>query len=496
MSTSAPTSGWSSSLAVASGYLVTVTPGAGGSVLMQWTADGTTWQAFTNDPISSAGTFAIPVGATYLRGLGIGAAGSFSAVAGPADIGTLTAAQAALLTQRGRRTARMRFGRADNDGVTSPINVTTVRTEQQMWRFPFDIYGWRIGFQSNLAADQAFSLCKYAIFTPADSSVTTALDLSGLNGKTPTAITFSGSSGATVPKQVATDSPGAIVWSDWVYDPIAANQILGVRTLWSNAGGKIPYSATSLNGSLLISYAPNILTAHWTDGASDRVTSWTSWSTTSSNADGNLSIPYIEVLTSRRVQQVAYVGDSHMAGQVDSGNSPLPPCWALCEAMSTPAVQFVPFHRGWGGKEAAGTGGYHDLYALDVINNHAPDILFYQAWSQNDTDQTHDSAEIALAMDIVTRCRLAGIVPVLVTGVPIHGGGTSMETARLALNTVIRSCGEIVSDRDAAISNNATPVADYAAAYLGSSPYAHPNLAGYAAYLAADLVAGKAAAGL
>lgn len=81
MSTVAPIGSWSSTVSLTAGarYRYTATPGAGGSVRMQWT-DGTNWYDFGNSAIGAVVTSLIPAAATGIRGQGIGAAGSFDTV--------------------------------------------------------------------------------------------------------------------------------------------------------------------------------------------------------------------------------------------------------------------------------------------------------------------------------------------------------------------------------------------------------------------------------
>lgn len=82
MSTPVPATGWSGAVELAAGdiYVYTATPGAGGSLRMQWSADGTTWFEFGNNPISSPAGGRVPSPAGYVRGIALGAAGAFDVV--------------------------------------------------------------------------------------------------------------------------------------------------------------------------------------------------------------------------------------------------------------------------------------------------------------------------------------------------------------------------------------------------------------------------------
>lgn len=114
MSTVAPVGSWSSTVSLTAGarFRYTATPGAGGSVRMQWT-DGTLWFDFGNSAIGTAVTSLIPAAATGIRGQGIGVAGSFdTASADPlypsylgnvADESAMTALTSAIIGQTCRR---------------------------------------------------------------------------------------------------------------------------------------------------------------------------------------------------------------------------------------------------------------------------------------------------------------------------------------------------------------------------------------------------------
>lgn len=376
----------------------------------------------------------------------------------------------------GHRKPRFQFvGESNSTGISN----TTVRTTQQAWRFPFDVYGFRFGMESNLAAAATFSLMKGAILGTGAEDLTTAMNLMGsIHSATPFNITWSGSAGATIAARTALDTPSAVQWSDWTYTKILANQVLGTRMLWPYPGSTwyYPYNPVSMPYSEMLSEAANgVAVLHWHD-TTDRVTSWTSWGVTVANATTSLSIPYIELLTDRRTLTVAAIGDSIEVGSIDSGAHPLPPVWDACQALSNSSLILAPIQRSWGGKEAS---QYYN-YALDVIANHQPDILFYQVWSQNDTSN-FDYKELAYMADVVSRCKKAGITPILVTGIPVNIWSTptndAAEAVRLAINNVVRNSGEIVCDMDAALTDGASP-ANYLAAY-GSGT--HPNYAGYAA---------------
>ena len=174
-------------------------------------------------------------------------------------------------------------------------------------------------------------------------------------------------------------------------------------------------------------------------------------------------------------KSVAVVGDSTTTGFTNSGSQSYPPLQRAAELLGTTlGFRIVPYQRGWSGKEA--TAFY--TYALSTIAaTYPPDALIYQVWSQNDTAATSNDAELALAMDVVSRCRRAGIQPILMTGIPLNGDSLADDNERKRLNAVIRTWGVPLIDADAVISDGASPAA-YKAAYGAA---VHPNYNGYTA---------------
>lgn len=82
MATTVPTGGWSASIALVASqaYRLTVTPGTGGRVLVQWSTDGVSWTEFALGPIAATQSLAVPAAAVYLRGIAFDVAGSIATV--------------------------------------------------------------------------------------------------------------------------------------------------------------------------------------------------------------------------------------------------------------------------------------------------------------------------------------------------------------------------------------------------------------------------------
>lgn len=370
---------------------------------------------------------------------------------------------------------RLRYGNAVSNGANS-----TARTNQQSWVFPFDIYGFQIGWESNETVDTTISLTRWGVCGSAGGSLTATLDdvanFHTLYAATPRSLTYGGSASGMIPQRLATDVPGAVLWSDVAYGKVLAGQALTVRALQSSTTA-YPLSPNGVPRADTMSINPSFAVAAWTD-ATDRVTTVTSWGVTSSNFTANLPIPYINLLTDAVTCSVAVVGDSTTTGYANSGTQSYPPLQRACELLeATGGVQFVPFNRGWSGKEAS---SYY-TYALSVIASaYRPDILIYQLWSQNNTTSTTYEGELARAMDVVSRCRRAGIAPILMTGIPLVGLSLAKDNERKAINAEIKTWGIPIIDADAVITDGASP-ASYLAAYGAA---AHPNYAGYTALAA------------
>lgn len=252
--------------------------------------------------------------------------------------------------------------------------------------------------------------------------------------------------------------------------------MLVVRALFS-ASTTYPYSALGFTFSDLLA-ATAYPVAAWND-TNDRVTSDSAWpGTLSSNATGNPTFSHIEMMFSDdagQVLAVCSVGDSTEVGTVDSGTQALASVQAACEALSTSSVYLSHIARGWGGKKAA---EYYN-YLLRQLEDQPPHILHWLAWSQNNTT-SEVSAERAMIADVVQRCQQLGVVPIIGTGIPSNTSNQALDDARNALNTYAKTLGIIVCDRDAVISDGATP-ARYKSKYGGGY---HPNLTGYADMLA------------
>lgn len=370
---------------------------------------------------------------------------------------------------------RLRYGNAVSSGANS-----TDRTNQQAWVFPFDIYGFQIGWESIETVDKTISLTRWGVCGSAGGTLTASLDdvanFHTIYAATPQSLTYGGSASGTIAQRLAADVPGAALWSDVAYGKVLAGQALVVRALQTTTSA-YPLSPNGVPRADTLSIGPSFATAAWTD-ATDRVTTVTSWGTTSSNFTANLPIAYLNVLTDIQTCSVAVVGDSTTTGFTNSGTQSYPPVQRAAELLGDSlGFRFVPYSRGWSGKEAS---GYY-TYALSVIaSTYRPDVLIYQLWSQNNTTSTTYEGELARAMDVVSRCRRAGIAPVLMTGIPLNGITLAKDNERKAINAEIKTWGVPVIDADAVITDGGSPAA-YLAAY-GTA--AHPNYAGYTALAA------------
>lgn len=362
---------------------------------------------------------------------------------------------------------KQRIGRAT--AVRS--NAATARSEQVAFLTRKKILAVRFGFEGYDTGTVPLNLCKF-------TSVADQASLPNAHLGTIQNVTFSGNPNGTVPAQTASNRPGLLL-SDWIDTDIAADTYLVARALFSGTNPfNSNYASYGITAAQLDALTADMKVFGWGD-LTDRVTAFGSWNTTVVGAQSNLGIPYIEYLSESRTINVCCVGDSTTLGQVDSGTVVLAPIHQACEDLSSTNVVYSPMAKGWGGS----TSSEHYNIAIDVITNTPPEVLIYQVWSQNNSGSAGDE-EMRYAMDIVKRCRAAGIVPMLLTGIPLNSWVTptndAAEAARLAVNVRVRAMADMgvrVIDLDGVLSDGASP-ANYLAAY-GTG--AHPNNVGYAA---------------
>lgn len=394
------------------------------------------------------------------------------------------------LNNKAGRIARLRWGRE-----LSTVAATAL-TLQQAWTFPFDVYGWRFGFESNNSTTSPISLMKYGIVGSAGNTRTQAIDaMTDLELATPVSVTFNGAVTGTIPAYQYSGRPCVPYWSDWCYGTLLAGQTLGARVLRDGAAVS-PIAATGLTNAQQLATSLSYIMSAWND-TTDRVTGWINWGTDTSNANQNLPIPFIELLTSRRMMSVAAVGDSTFTGTVDSGTPSMHPVVLAADSVSSSSLGVVGLCRGWSGKGVysvtgtAGALGYYNL-AVDLIANSKIDVLIYEIGSQNDTmSAAYPYQAWAYAQDVLARCKVAGIVPILATQIPLNTESAGDTTNRTILNALARNSGERVLDLDLVLSDGASP-ARYQSAY-GSGT--HPNLAAYTAIVTAYATAISSAAG-
>jgi hypothetical protein len=364
---------------------------------------------------------------------------------------------------------KQRIGRA----TVVRSNAGTARTEQVAWLMRKNALAVRFGFEGYATGTVPIDLCKF-------TSVATAADIVNANAGTIQSVLFSAGATGTVPAKTATNRPGLLL-SDWIDCDISAGRYLVARVLFS---GTNPFDSNYTSYGTTGAQMEAITTAMklWGWGTNlDKVTAFDNVATwTDALGTSNMGIPYIEYLSEARTVNVCCVGDSTTVGQVNTGDVAFPPVQQACEELSSANVLYSPVAKGWGGSTSA----EHYAIAIDVITNTPPDVLIYQVWTQNNTAAAASSTEMRYAMDIVKRCRAAGIVPMLITGIPLVAWVTptndAYEAARIALNVRVRALedfGVRVIDADAILTDGSSP-ANYLTAYGGD---AHPNAAGYAA---------------
>jgi len=354
---------------------------------------------------------------------------------------------------------------------------TTALTFAQALRLPCNIKGFSIGFEGAGPTAMTISAGRAAILGTAGQTATQAMDaMTNFPASTPTSITWAGAAGLTVPARTATDRPSRLQKSDPCFISGAATQTLAIEVLIDYPGSTwdYAYAPLSLNAAQQVA-ATNYPYCGWQfDG--DKITGNPAWGINTSNGNSNLLAPFLELYTDTTVITVASVTDSTGLGTTDAGTNSISPVQIACEALSTSSVTLLHSTRGWSGKTAQQL----YLYLMTLLEDAPPNILIWQLWSQNNTTDTEYSREISLARDVVMRCRLKGVVPVILTGIPTNSLSLANDTQRKLINDTVRDWNEIVCDADALISDGASP-ARYLSAYGTGT---HPNTAGYNALAA------------
>lgn len=447
---------------------ITITPGSAGRVSFQSRANNG-GQSAAPQEVYSATTVSVSAGDTVTMEA-INTDATYTTPVG-ADTALSALVSGAWTLPPRNFNPRMRLGKE----VLSSANAATL-TLQQAWRLPFDIYGFQVGVESNEASSYTLGPLKWALSGSAGDSFGTALaDVPNWHLETIASLTWAGATTVTVPARTAADVPAAPTWTDMTYAVIPAGQLLVLRGLhpaspWPYAPTGVAFADVPQDSAMPISVSWNV--------AGDRVTTPTSYGGNNTNFQSNLPFPFLNVLTSVPTITVAIACDSTGTGTVNAGQTSYAALQYACELVGTSkGFRFVPHCRGWSNKKAS---EFYN-YALSVLSSaYPPDVLIYQVWSQNNTTDTTYPTELALAADIVSRCRRQGITPVLLNGIPLNawtGSEAAKEAARLSLNAAVAQWGVPLIDADRVLSDGASP-ANYIATY-GSA--AHPNYAGHQA---------------
>jgi hypothetical protein len=366
---------------------------------------------------------------------------------------------------------------------------TTDFTMCQAWRLPFDCAGFRIGFENvNTTQLPAITLAKYAICGAAGNTGTQALDaVANYHTSSPAAITFDGNAGYTPGLRFGASRPSAIQWSDWI--PLSGadeGKTLVVRLLVP-AGASWTYAYFALSFSSFATYLAQVTNPMASNVQTlDYVTTNVSWALNSGNMNGNLLVPYLELMPKTAtvsVLNVAHFGDSVTTGTCASGDPSVQPTELACQALSTSTVKLIPMPRGYGGRKTEEVYALLRRYLDDTKVK--PNIVIWQVASQNNgTSAAAYQATQGYINEVRRLCRQIGAVLILQTAVPINGTSTSVDNARKAINAAALATGEIVCDSDATLTDGGSPAA-YQAAYGAGG---HPTIAWYTADVAASFV--------
>jgi hypothetical protein len=187
----------------------------------------------------------------------------------------------------------------------------------------------------------------------------------------------------------------------------------------------------------------------------------------------------MQFISRARGLSVMAVGDSLFQG-FGTDTYQDSPYHIACAALSTPTTPVIFANRGYQGRKS--TVFHAEIYTLAPVLR--PDVLIIKPESPNDGVPTSVTSgpyavSLANAFALCDWCVRRGIVPVLATAQPWALSG-SAETARQALNTIIRNSGWLYVDHDAAVRDPANTAA-ILSAYNSSARPPHYNDAGAAA---------------
>lgn len=277
-------------------------------------------------------------------------------------------------------------------------------------------------------------------------------------------VTFDGATSATVPQALAgsaQQAPGILV-SDMI--PLQAvartdggtRGLIRLRTLIDGVSAAKTVTVLTVSGTQSAAFN----SAPWNNGyqfgsyspAVDAVTS-TSDSTSVTETGGPIMCIGAIFVTDNQIDSIAAFGDSLVAGANTTNNTS---GWPTRITMLDAGISGVNF--GSSGQKTVDTLATLRRYLASVDK---PTYVAFKMWSPNDgytTQRMFDDAW-AYGVEMIERCRNAGVTPVVLTSGPVNGYTSEQNGFRLAQNAKtieLRKAGCIVVDASAIITADGT----------------------------------------
>ena len=326
--------------------------------------------------------------------------------------------------------------------VTLAAQATTTRTFQQAFKLPAGLTRFRVAIPNINAGTQALGGIKAVI-------VSATTDFPNAHTFTPVNVLFSAATTATLATRVSATEP-SITYSDWI--DVTGAPVGSFLVLRGLLTGTVTWNATySTFAGYTDALANALYPAYTWHTTVDWFTAMDSWNTTAANAVNQTYLAIIEMELERQSLAVAAVGDSHVAGSLDSGTV-VSPIWTTADALTSDSLLVSPLCFGWGGQDSV----KYSTAALWAAANLKPAVLCYQVSSQNDTGTIGD-AQINLLMRVAKACYDNGVRLILINKIPTNASTLSADNERKALNVRLAAMGLPTIDVDAVVSDGASP---------------------------------------
>jgi len=457
------------------GQTVTVTPGSGGTMLVEYTTDGevairngsATWQAWTAGTVSAA-TSDVCLYPLFARVTAYAATGVYT-VSGS---GNVDVPSAYVPWKRSVASARDLTSSASivGAGTTSRLSGAiwcpaaggysgggpATRTWQHILAAPSKFYAVRVGYKNPLTS--TITIDK----TNITASTTYVASGDPTGGATPVNVLFSGSASVTL-AAAASVAEETITMSDWTaVAPLAWTGVTNGRALAYIRSYIALSGYTYISQSNLANYPDNVVggmirQASFANG--DYIATPTGFVGTGSNAVGlPMVVEFRDISGSVRI---ASLGDStyNCSTFTDGGqfNNWGEQACRYLNAIGTRYYSFANF--GWASQSLA-------TYAArlpSILTANKYDVVVIQTFSPNSAPSTQAGldADINRVLDMIAQVRTAGAIPILSSGIPAVALNSTTDALRKQSNTTFSSIASAMRiqwvDIDSSVSDGASP---------------------------------------